>query len=96
VSGDSTVGHGSAWSTGIAEVSLPLDFKLKNIEATEAARKRLEEERRLLRSVKERQLALVGGAARAQRDTDNGERYERSTDDAVAQRFQKQQYRRLR
>ena len=31
----------SAWMTGIQEVQLPMDFKLKNIEETEAAKKRL-------------------------------------------------------
>ena len=31
----------SAWMTGIQEVELPLDFKLKNIEETEAAKKSL-------------------------------------------------------
>ena len=31
----------SAWMTGIQEVELPLDYKLKNIEETEAAKKQL-------------------------------------------------------
>lgn len=33
----------SAWTTGIAEVALPIDFKLKNIEETEAAKKALQQ-----------------------------------------------------
>eukprot|EP01041_Mallomonas_annulata_P009261 gene9261-19222_t len=35
----------TTWSTGLAEVQLPIDFKLKNIQDTEAARKRQEDER---------------------------------------------------
>ena len=31
----------SSWMTGIQEVELPLNFKLKNIEETEAAKKAL-------------------------------------------------------
>lgn len=31
----------SSWMTGIQEVALPMDFKLRNIEETEAAKKRL-------------------------------------------------------
>lgn len=33
------------WTTGIAEVQLPIEFKLKNIEETEAAKKLLQEKR---------------------------------------------------
>ncbi|KAJ4755226.1 hypothetical protein LUZ62_089631 [Rhynchospora pubera] len=33
------------WTTGIAEVQLPIEFKLKNIEETEAAKKHLQEKR---------------------------------------------------
>lgn len=33
------------WTTGIAEVQLPIDFKLRNIEETEAAKKLLQEKR---------------------------------------------------
>ncbi|KAJ1697731.1 hypothetical protein LUZ63_006243 [Rhynchospora breviuscula] len=33
------------WTTGIAEVQLPIEFKLKNIEETEAAKKQLQEKR---------------------------------------------------
>ncbi len=42
----------SSWSTGIAEVALPISYKLKNIEATEQATKSItiqEEELRLMR-----------------------------------------------
>jgi Hepatocellular carcinoma-associated antigen 59 len=37
VSGDPA----GAWMTGILEVQLPMEFKLKNIEETEAAKKRM-------------------------------------------------------
>lgn len=33
------------WTTGIAEVQLPIEYKLKNIEETEAAKKLLQEKR---------------------------------------------------
>lgn len=33
------------WTTGIAEVQLPIEFKLKNIEETEAAKKHLQDKR---------------------------------------------------
>ncbi|KAJ1296965.1 hypothetical protein BS78_01G341900 [Paspalum vaginatum] len=33
------------WTTGIAEVQLPIEYKLKNIEETEAAKKMLQEKR---------------------------------------------------
>eukprot|EP00250_Pteridium_aquilinum_P011536 c20136_g1_i1 orf=679-1476(-) len=33
------------WTTGIAEVQLPIEFKLKNIEETEAAKKQLQDKR---------------------------------------------------
>lgn len=33
------------WTTGIAEVQLPIEFKLKNIEETEAAKKELQDKR---------------------------------------------------
>jgi hypothetical protein len=38
------VGEGGpiAYSTGIAEVALPIEFKLRNIEATERAQKEME------------------------------------------------------
>eukprot|EP00741_Cyanophora_paradoxa_P008998 tig00001424_g8711.t1 len=35
-----------AWLTGIMEVQLPIDYKLKNIEETEAAKRRMIEERK--------------------------------------------------
>lgn len=42
---DDSAGHpGNSWAAGIQEVSLSIDFKLKNIERTEAAKKALLEE----------------------------------------------------
>lgn len=41
------------WTTGIAEVQLPIEFKLKNIEETEAAKKLLQEKRFVGRSKSE-------------------------------------------
>jgi hypothetical protein len=45
-------GTGLAWTTGIAEVALPIDFKLRNIEATEAARRKQEEDKEARRELK--------------------------------------------
>lgn len=44
--GEGTVSEGGpiAYSTGIAEVALPIEFKLRNIEATERAQQALERE----------------------------------------------------
>ncbi|XP_038877898.1 protein COP1 SUPPRESSOR 2 [Benincasa hispida] len=41
------------WTTGIAEVQLPIEYKLKNIEETEAAKKLLQEKRFVGRSKSE-------------------------------------------
>jgi len=46
-----------AWNTGIAEVALPIEFKLKNIEDTERARTKLMEDKQ-----SRRQVAASGGA----------------------------------
>lgn len=57
-------GTGLAWTTGIAEVSLPIDFKLRNIEATEAARKKQtaeKEARRELNRISQMQKTLCLG-----------------------------------
>ncbi|KAL4561293.1 hypothetical protein LXL04_033457 [Taraxacum kok-saghyz] len=40
------------WTTGIAEIQLPIEFKLKNIEETEAAKKLLQEKRLMGRGPK--------------------------------------------
>ncbi|KAL0462234.1 UNVERIFIED_CONTAM: protein COP1 SUPPRESSOR 2 [Sesamum latifolium] len=37
--------NSTQWTTGIAEVQLPIEYKLKNIEETEAAKKLLQEKR---------------------------------------------------
>ncbi|KAL0431160.1 UNVERIFIED_CONTAM: protein COP1 SUPPRESSOR 2 [Sesamum radiatum] len=37
--------NSTQWTTGIAEVQLPIEFKLRNIEETEAAKKLLQEKR---------------------------------------------------
>lgn len=55
------VGEGApiAFSTGIAEVALPVEFKLQNIEATERARL-LQEEQLLLRQQGEKKGEIIG------------------------------------
>lgn len=57
------------WTTGIAEVALPIDFKLKNIEATEAARKKQLEDRQaqreLQRIVKNQKTLCLGNTTTA-------------------------------
>ena len=41
-----------AFNTGLAEVSLPIEYRLKNIEETEAAKRKLLEDRRILKQKK--------------------------------------------
>lgn len=75
------VGDGNgpiSWSTGIAEVALPIDYKLQNIEATELARKRIENHFRSER----KNNALSGADSRCSNR-------QMSTDDKTLERFRK-------
>ena len=100
----STEGGGLSWSTGIAEVSLPIDYKIKNIEATEEAKRLRQQELEMARAkdaVGDKKYTLSLGNKTAsyiqEIDRTNGgnrsEGFEHSTDDAAVGRFIKSQQR---
>ncbi|KAL5981749.1 hypothetical protein ACLOJK_015812 [Asimina triloba] len=65
------------WTTGIAEVQLPIEFKLKNIEETEAAKKLLQEKRLAGRTKTELSIPSSYSADFFQRGRDYAERLRR-------------------
>ncbi|CAL5385933.1 unnamed protein product [Camellia sinensis] len=65
------------WTTGIAEVQLPIEFKLKNIEETEAAKKLLQEKRRMGRMKTESSIPASYSADYFQRGRDYAEKLRR-------------------
>eukprot|EP00897_Mesotaenium_endlicherianum_P002218 jgi/Mesen1/2023/ME000148S01131 len=74
----------AAWTTGIAEVQLSIDFKLKNIEETEAAKKALQERRPQMgrqRAVAESNLPASFSADYFQRGRDYAEKLRRDHPD---------------
>ncbi|CAH8388377.1 unnamed protein product [Eruca vesicaria subsp. sativa] len=62
------------WTTGIAEVQLPIEYKLKNIEETEAAKKLLQEKRLMGRSKSEFNIPSSYSADYFQRGKDYAEK----------------------
>ncbi|PON88805.1 Hepatocellular carcinoma-associated antigen [Trema orientale] len=65
------------WTTGIAEVQLPIEFKLRNIEETEAAKKLLQEKRLMGRSKSEFSIPSSYSADYFQRGRDYAEKLRR-------------------
>lgn len=65
------------WTTGIAEIQLPIEFKLKNIEETEAAKKLLQEKRLMGRSKTESTIPSSYSADYFQRGKDFAEKLKR-------------------
>ncbi|WCJ41978.1 hypothetical protein M5689_022812 [Euphorbia peplus] len=65
------------WTTGIAEVQLPIEFKLKNIEETEAAKKLLQEKRLMGRAKSELSIPASYSADYFQRGRDYAEKLRR-------------------
>ncbi|KAL1341310.1 hypothetical protein HN51_027793 [Arachis hypogaea] len=65
------------WTTGIAEVQLPIEYKLKNIEETEAAKKLLQEKRLLGRTKSEFSIPSSYSADYFQRGRDYAEKLRR-------------------
>ncbi|CAM9929096.1 unnamed protein product [Choristocarpus tenellus] len=59
---DGEMGSGAqiAWNTGLAEIALPIEFKLRNMEATQAAREKLEKQREARRKGPGQSSSLVG------------------------------------
>ncbi|KAM7276594.1 hypothetical protein ACFE04_018460 [Oxalis oulophora] len=65
------------WTTGIAEIQLPIDYKLKNIEETEAAKKLLQEKRLMTRPKSEFGIPSSYSADYFQRGRDYAEKLRR-------------------
>ncbi|XP_044502408.1 protein COP1 SUPPRESSOR 2 isoform X2 [Mangifera indica] len=65
------------WTTGIAEVQLPIEYKLKNIEETEAAKKLLQEKRLMGRTKPELSIPSSYSADYFQRGRDYAEKLRR-------------------
>uniref|UniRef100_A0A5B7C2Z0 Hepatocellular carcinoma-associated antigen 59 n=1 Tax=Davidia involucrata TaxID=16924 RepID=A0A5B7C2Z0_DAVIN len=65
------------WTTGIAEVQLPIEYKLRNIEETEAAKKLLQEKRLMGRTKTESSIPSSYSADYFQRGRDYAEKLRR-------------------
>ncbi|XP_043720967.1 protein COP1 SUPPRESSOR 2 [Telopea speciosissima] len=65
------------WTTGIAEVQLPIEYKLRNIEETEAAKKLLQEKRLVGRAKSELSIPSSYSADYFQRGRDYAEKLRR-------------------
>ncbi|KAF8400239.1 hypothetical protein HHK36_009862 [Tetracentron sinense] len=65
------------WTTGIAEVQLPIEYKLRNIEETEAAKKLLQDKRLVGRSKAELSIPSSYSADYFQRGRDYAEKLRR-------------------
>ncbi|KAE8699652.1 germin-like protein subfamily 2 member 4-like [Hibiscus syriacus] len=65
------------WTTGIAEIQLPIEFKLRNIEETEAAKKLLQEKRLMGRAKPEANIPSSYSADYFQRGRDYAEKLRR-------------------
>ncbi|XVF22229.1 hypothetical protein REPUB_Repub12eG0155500 [Reevesia pubescens] len=65
------------WTTGIAEIQLPIEYKLKNIEETEAAKKLLQEKRLMGRAKSEVSIPSSYSADYFQRGRDYAEKLRR-------------------
>ncbi|KAF3436631.1 hypothetical protein FNV43_RR23723 [Rhamnella rubrinervis] len=65
------------WTTGIAEVQLPIEYKLRNIEETEAAKKLLQEKRLVGRAKSEFSIPSSYSADYFQRGRDYAEKLRR-------------------
>lgn len=65
------------WTTGIAEVQLPIEYKLRNIEETEAAKKLLQEKRLMGRTKSEFSIPSSYSADYFQRGKDYAEKLRR-------------------
>ncbi|XP_077218663.1 integrator complex subunit-like protein [Tasmannia lanceolata] len=65
------------WTTGIAEVQLPIEFKLRNIEETEAAKKLLQDKRLVGRTRPELSIPSSYSADYFQRGRDYAEKLRR-------------------
>ncbi|XP_051118864.1 protein COP1 SUPPRESSOR 2 isoform X2 [Andrographis paniculata] len=76
--------NSTQWTTGIAEVQLPIEYKLKNIEETEAAKKLLQEKRFVGRAKPESSLPSSFSADFFQRGRDYTEKLKKENPPAAA------------
>lgn len=67
--------NSTQWTTGIAEVQLPIEYKLRNIEETEAAKKLLQEKRFVGHSKAESSIPSSFSADFFQRGRDHAEKH---------------------
>ncbi|XP_042453001.1 protein COP1 SUPPRESSOR 2-like [Zingiber officinale] len=65
------------WTTGIAEIQLPIEYKLRNIEETEAAKKLLQEKRLVRKTKSELNIPSSYSADYFQRGRDFAEKLQR-------------------
>uniref|UniRef100_A0A7N0TGK4 Uncharacterized protein n=1 Tax=Kalanchoe fedtschenkoi TaxID=63787 RepID=A0A7N0TGK4_KALFE len=65
------------WTTGIAEIQLPIEYKLKNIEETEAAKKLLQDKRLTSRTKPDSRLPSSFSADFFERGRDYAEKHRR-------------------
>jgi hypothetical protein len=94
-------GPGRSWSMGIAEVALPIDYKLQNIEATEIARKKVEENLSSIQQQPKKSETVIFQSQRLTVPTRTTphlmtsfvNRNKSSSDDATLERFKKRQQR---
>ncbi|KAE8681673.1 GERMIN-LIKE protein 10 [Hibiscus syriacus] len=77
------------WTTGIAEVQLPIEFKLRNIEETEAAKKLLQEKRLMGRAKSEVNIPSSYSADYFQRGRDYAEKLRRENPELYKDRGSK-------
>ncbi|KAK6148511.1 hypothetical protein DH2020_019423 [Rehmannia glutinosa] len=66
--------NSTQWTTGIAEIQLPIEYKLRNIEETEAAKKLLQEKRHVGRARAESSIPASFSADFFQRGKDYAEK----------------------
>lgn len=69
--------NSTQWTTGIAEIQLPIEYKLKNIEETEAAKKILQEKRIVGRTRSDSSIPSSFSADFSQRGKDYAEKLSR-------------------
>ncbi|KAG6466222.1 hypothetical protein ZIOFF_076007 [Zingiber officinale] len=73
------------WTTGIAEIQLPIEYKLRNIEETEAAKKLLQEKRLVRKTKSELNIPSSYSADYFQRGRDYAEKLQRVASLCIAE-----------
>ncbi|EYU46891.1 hypothetical protein ABFS82_04G000400 [Erythranthe guttata] len=81
--------NSTQWTTGIAEIQLPIEYKLRNIEETEAAKKLLQEKRLVGRAIAESSIPSSFSADFSQRGKDHAEKLRKDNPQQQQQQLQK-------